>query len=259
MERWLCLALRLPVPIQGSAAARRACQWWQLKQAALTSLLCRHAPPLPHRPRHAPARRHRTIPFVCRSWWQQLNDSPQLLQDVALKFVGAQAPVRFRSFCERVLRRGAGGMRRLKLNLDLENAYSELAAQEMGATLALLLGACGAAGSLEELRLKEAVGASTCWLAAMRRLRQLHIEVCYSVDVDEIWLTFDSPSWCLAGLEELSLDADRVKLAPTAHLPCTLTRLYISGLEGGELPIQVRPAPLCGEVARMGLSRAKWV
>lgn len=58
-------------------------------------------------------------------------------------------------------------------------------------------------------------------------------------------MTFDPPSRCLLGLEELNLSADHVVLAPTAHLPSSLTRLCISGLDSDELPSQVRTAVGC--------------
>ncbi len=78
-----------------------------------------------------------------------------------------------------------------------------------------------------------------CWLSGMRRLRKLS----FTIEDDGLWdvgqLCFDPPPRALAGLENLTLAARRVDVTPRAHLPPSLTRVYMLGFTGAALPPQV--------------------
>ncbi|PRW59853.1 5 -nucleotidase [Chlorella sorokiniana] len=182
--------------------------------------------------------RHRTVPFVCRAWRHQLNNSPQLLQNITACFPGQLPAARFRSFYEWMLRWGTRHTQTLDLDVVQDGIEDELDSQELGQILTALLCACGAAGQLRQLLLyHNSIAESTCWLATMRQLRVLHVEVLAMDDVDAV-LDFDPPQWSLASLEQLWLSASRLRVEPTAHLPVSLTTMHLERLQGTSLPSQ---------------------
>lgn len=181
------------------------------------------------------------MPFACRSWRQQLNSSPQLLHTITVEFKQQPSPDRFRSFFEWMHRWDTSRVRLLTLHVAV-SPDAEWAAQELAAMLAALLCACGTAGALRQLRLKHNLNVTTtAWLATMRQLSVLHIDVYDEGFSWEAHLEYDPPKWSLAGLQELNLLATHTAIPATAHLPTALTRLWIEGTHAhnSALPSQV--------------------
>jgi len=188
--------------------------------------------------------RHRTVPLVCRAWRQQVNSSPQLLQAMRLEFDSQVQPAsaRLQSLLEWMLRYSITHVRSLNMEvLQHGDGMHAIAAVD---GLSALLGACGAAGALEDLTVRHDLPTlAHSWLPSMRRLRRLTLIA--EITEDEQWedeamqLCFDPPSWALGSLEDLDLLAPQVEIAPRAHLPPSLTRLRVSGLTGNALPPQV--------------------
>lgn len=191
-----------------------------------------------------PAHRHRTVPLVCRAWRQQVNSSPQLLQAMRVVLDSERQPAsaRLQSLLEWMLRYGITRVQSLYLEvLQHGDGMHAIAAVD---GLSALLGACGAAGALEELTVRHNLPTlAHSWLPGMRRLRRLSLTA--EITEDEQWedeamqLCFDPPSWALGCLEDLDLMAPQVALAPRVRLPPSLTRLRVSGLTGNALPPQV--------------------
>jgi len=114
------------------------------------------------------------VPLVCRAWRQQVNSSPQLLRSMQLELGSQRQPAhaRLQSFLEWMLRYSISHVRSLDLEIFEYNDGACPTAVVEG--LSALLGACGAAGSLEELHVRHNVPATArCWLSGMRRLRKL--------------------------------------------------------------------------------------
>lgn len=168
-------------------------------------------------------------PLVCRRWRQLVNSAP-LLQLVEAEFSDVQL-LQLRSFCEWVLLRAAHHVQRLGISLRLSG-------EESASLLAAAVAACGAAGSLVELRLKifppdgERFTCSS-WMAALRSLRRLTVQVAGILHVA-------ASLQPLAALEDLKLKGVEVELPQAARLPVSLTRLFESCFEDS-LPGQVRP------------------
>jgi hypothetical protein len=166
--------------------------------------------------------------------WRQLVNSPPLLQSVSLGFSAEQEPLRLRSFCEWMLLRASQHVQRLQISLAPHEGAKD---SESAALLSAAVAACGAAGSLTELRLVMKAGNTpficSSWLAALGSLRRLTIEV-------DGMLNVAASLQPLAALQELRLDALVRPFA--ARLPASLTLLHLNWFEGPALPAQV-PLP----------------
>jgi len=144
---------------------------------------------------------------------------------------------RLRSACEWLLRRATGRVERLELRLD----FAELPEQQECSThVAAAIAVCGAAGSLQQLRLKvDQVSAVASWLLAARSLQSLSVDAGVAFQVD-------SPLHALTALEELWLDSgENLCIRPGARLPPSLTRLHLGREESVSLPHQVRWHAAC--------------
>ena len=191
-----------------------------------------------------PTCRHKAVPLVCRRWRQLVNSHP-LLSSVALALSGLP---RLRSFCEWVLLRASQHV--THLDLTLGRLLGDEAGEPTG-LLAAAVAACGAGGSLAELRLKfssesyDQTFECTTWIAALRSLRRLTIAVEGDLNV----MVSLQP---LTALQLLTLDGYILHLPPEARLPPSLTQLRLAGQNiSGSLPGQVC-TPACVHACMRG-------
>ncbi len=90
------------------------------------------------------------MPLVCRAWRQQVNSSPQLLRNMQLHLDSHVQPAsaRLQSFLEWMLRYAVSHVR--SLDLEITEYGDGACPTAVVEGLSALLGACGAAGLLEE-------------------------------------------------------------------------------------------------------------
>jgi hypothetical protein len=186
--------------------------------------------------------------LVCRRWWAVVC-SPSLLREIDVDIAACSVDflLKLRSLSTFLLMRAAGHMTSACLSM-WPAQYKRLSAvqrAEAETTLSAMLAACAAAGGLTELHLS--LDTPLCvggWAAALRGLRQLHIDV-YADRVDgfEYSILLQAP---LLGskLEDLWLSGCPLTLTDSAGLPSSLTALGLLGLQG-MLPPHVRGAAVC--------------
>ncbi|KAL4457443.1 hypothetical protein ABPG75_012308 [Micractinium tetrahymenae] len=170
--------------------------------------------------------RHRSVPFVCRSWWQLLCSVPQLApRSMAVSFDGTQRGAsRLRAFCAWLVARGAGTIQHLSLKFGRGLSMPPQLRAQPEADVTAALAACGTAGSLTALQLDGLAGTPAIWAGSMRSLRRLEIVVQRAHHDLQPW---DPPVQSLAGLQELSLYGS-MDLGPSIPLPACLTKLHLN-------------------------------
>ena len=172
--------------------------------------------------------RHTYLPLVCRRLHSLLY-SQRLLRHVSIVH---QPPNRqsLRALLDCLAARCTGRMQHLDLHIGLDYLKEEeaLTCAEIGAQMAPVLAACGAAGGLEtlavnaesEIRLSPLLIGG--WAAAFRGLE--HLTLSWSGE-----LQITSPLRCLESLQSLRLQGAPLRLPAGAALPPSLTALSIGG------------------------------
>ena len=173
---------------------------------------------------------------MCRRL-RSLAHSPQLVHSIDVAFGRTNALSRLRAFCSWLLQHAAGAVRHLAVTLHRGKlSGSKLSAEDAAEAAALLAGlvaACGAAGGLEELRLKLNIPFRfSSLMAALRHLKRLDVHIDHAVQVSASLVP-------LTAMQELSLNGWPLRLLPEARLPASVTKLQLSGDGSEALPPQV--------------------
>ncbi|KAL4436960.1 hypothetical protein ABPG75_004099 [Micractinium tetrahymenae] len=199
-----------------------------------------------------PAERHRSAALVCRRW-AQLTQSPACLRTGCseVAFAGGLNTgcglERLLSFSAWVARRAAPHVADLGLSFSGLDEPVDIEQLQTAAALAATLAACGAAGSLRELRLEAALPIDP-WLSTLHSLESLRI----SVPEGEGVIGMDAPLHLLSRLASLSLQF--VLVAPSARLPPTLASLELDECGGEGLVTKMVTLPaLCQLIVRSSL------
>ncbi|KAL4440522.1 hypothetical protein ABPG75_003523 [Micractinium tetrahymenae] len=163
--------------------------------------------------------RQRSAALVCRRWQQLCTAAPQLLRSIAASFLrGARRPERLCSFCAWLQQHAAGRVQQLSLDCSGQGAGDA----QLSAAVAAAISACGAAGSLTALRVKDTLCEPGTWTSALRGLRRLVAINSHSEGALMAWAV--APR-ALAGLQALHVVGFNAPL--DAALPPSLTKLHL--------------------------------